>query len=149
MGASRFSLSPEDGLENMRELLAEFGERATVIAYQDTPLFISESCPYANLKGSCPGPAKCKYEQMDLVSSHGGRVLAINDRCRTWVVNAVPFSLADRLEMLTQAGARSLRADFVHRPYAAADLVKIFRRLRSGEPVAGHRGNFERGLARE
>jgi putative protease len=148
-GATRFCLSPEDGLDNMRPLLSEFGEHATVIAYQDTPLFVSESCPYANLKGGCPGPARCDYERMDLVSHHGGRVLAINDRCRTWVVNATPFSLAGRLDALRQAGARSLRADFVHKPYAPAEVAAIFRRLRAGEPVAGHRGNFERGLGGE
>ncbi|MGC4113214.1 MAG: U32 family peptidase [Myxococcales bacterium] len=145
-GATRFCLSPEDGLENMKPLLSEYGERAVVIAYQDTPLFVSESCPYANLKGGCPGPAQCDFERMDLVSSHGGKVLAINDRCRTWVVNANPFSLAGRLEALRQAGARSLRADFIHRQYSEAEVCSLFRRLRTGEPVAGHRGNFERGL---
>ena len=149
MGASRFALSPEDGLENMRELISEFGARAAVIAYQDTPLFVSESCPYASLKGGCPGPANCHYLQMELVSSHGGRVLAVNDRCRAWVVNAVPFCLADRIEVLLQAGARHLRADFVYRHYEPAQVAAIFRRLRTGEPVAGHRGNFQRGLGRD
>src|SRR6185369_15842171 len=31
MGVTRFALSPEDGLENIRPMLAEFGERAVLI----------------------------------------------------------------------------------------------------------------------
>ena len=58
MGVSRFTLSPEDGLENVRSLLGEFGARAVLIVYQDTPLFLAESCAYANLIGGCPGKAK-------------------------------------------------------------------------------------------
>ena len=48
MGAPRFTISPEDGLENARALARQFGERATAIAFQDTPLFVSESCAFAS-----------------------------------------------------------------------------------------------------
>src|SRR5262249_36907963 len=34
MGVSRFALSPEDGLQNLRSLLAEFAPQAIVIVYQ-------------------------------------------------------------------------------------------------------------------
>src|SRR5262249_58608771 len=61
MGVRRFCLSPEDGLANLRSLLAEFAERAVVIVYQDTPQFLAESCAYANLIGGCPGKAHCKF----------------------------------------------------------------------------------------
>ena len=146
MGASRFVLSPEDGLGNLRAVLEELGDRATVVVYQDTPLFISESCPYATLKGGCPGPASCDFTEMELSSSYGGKVLAINERCRTFVVNAVPFCPWDRLEALREAGARRFRADFVHRRYQAEEVRDILRKLRSGSQVPGHRGNLERGL---
>ncbi len=73
LGVSRFVLSPEDGLDNMRSLLAEFGPRAVVVVYQDTPQFIAESCAYANLIGGCPGKANCRFESMEMVSSHGER----------------------------------------------------------------------------
>src|SRR5206468_1548624 len=46
MGVSRFTLSPEDGLGNLRPLLAEFGPRAVLVVYQDTPQFLAESCAY-------------------------------------------------------------------------------------------------------
>src|SRR5262249_47492793 len=36
MGVSRFTLSPEDGLANVRSLLAEFADRAVLVVYQDT-----------------------------------------------------------------------------------------------------------------
>ena len=71
MGVRRFTLSPEDGLANLRPLLAEFGPRAAVIVHQDTPLFLAESCAYANLIGGCPGKANCSFESMEMTSSHG------------------------------------------------------------------------------
>src|SRR5262249_41944583 len=51
MGATRFALSPEDGFANARSLWNEFGSRAVLIVYQDTPQFLAESCAYANLIG--------------------------------------------------------------------------------------------------
>ena len=71
MGLSKFTLSPEDGFANSRSLWSEFGERAVLIVHQDTPLFLAESCAYANLIGGCPGKANCSFESMDMVSSHG------------------------------------------------------------------------------
>ena len=104
MGATRFTLSPEDGLDNMEQLLAEFGEKATVIVYQDTPLFISESCVRAS-SAPCPGKSKCSLEKLDLVSSHGDDVIAVNRDCRTILISKEPFCLAGRLGDLDDAGA--------------------------------------------
>ena len=115
MGVSRFALSPEDGLANLRALLGEFGPRAVVIVHQDTPQFLAESCAYANLIGGCPGKANCTFESMEMVSSHGERVTALDYHCRTIVLNQGPFCLSTRLDDLRQAGAVSLRADFVYR----------------------------------
>src|SRR3954447_921219 len=120
MGATRFALSPEDGLANGRSLLAEYGRRAVVIVYQDTPLFVAESCAYANLIGGCPGKANCRFEQMEMVSSHGGRVPALDSRCRPVVLTQGPSCLSPRLPDLAAAGAVSLRADFLHRRYDPA-----------------------------
>src|SRR5205823_8183746 len=97
MGVGRFALSPEDGLANVRSLLAEFADRAVLIVYQDTPLFLAESCAYANLIGGCPGKANCKFERMEMVSSHGERVTALDYHCRTIVLNRGPFCLSTRL----------------------------------------------------
>ena len=147
MGASRFTLSPEDGLDNMEKLLAEFGGKATVIVYQDTPLFISETCVRAEAL-PCPGPAKCRREPLEMTSSHGDDVIAVNRDCRTILIGKEPFCLGSRLGDLKSAGAVSLRADFINRPYKPPEVLDLWRALRSGKnPPSGHIGNFDRGLA--
>jgi putative protease len=147
MGVSRFALSPEDGLANLRALLSEFGRRAVVIVYQDTPQFLAESCAYANLIGGCPGKANCKFESMEMVSSHGERVTALDYHCRTIVLNQGPFCLSTRLEDLRQAGAVSLRADFVYRKYDPGEVRDRWRQVRARKAVpGGHAANFDRGV---
>ncbi len=147
MGVSRFALSPEDGLANLRALLGEFGPRAVLIVYQDTPQFLAESCAYANLIGGCPGKANCRFESMEMVSSHGERVTALDYHCRTIVLNQGPFCLSTRLGDLARAGAVSLRADFVYRNYEPGEVRDRWRRVRAGRAVpGGHAANFDRGM---
>jgi putative protease len=147
MGVNRFALSPEDGLDNLRLLLAEFGPRAVVIVHQDTPQFLAESCAYANLIGGCPGKANCRFESMEMVSSHGEKVTALDYHCRTIVLNQGPFCLSSRLGDLARAGAVSLRADFIYRPYDPREVRERWRQVRAGRAVPrGHAANFERGL---
>lgn len=147
MGATRFALSPEDGFENSRSLWTEFGARAVLIVYQDTPQFLAESCAYANLIGGCPGKANCRFESMEMVSSHGERVTALDYHCRTIVLNQEPFSLSTRLGDLAKAGAISLRADFLYRPYDPTLVRERWRLVRSGRPVpGGQAANFDRGI---
>ena len=147
LGADSLTLSPEDGLENMRSLLAEFGARAVVAAYQDTPLFISEACVGAGVQGGCAGRKDLCVETMDLQSSFGDRVLALNRRCRTVVVNRRPFCLASRFAELARAGATRLRADFLFRSYTPEQVRDIWRRLRAGDTIAGTQlANIDRGL---
>ncbi len=147
MGVSRFALSPEDGVGNLRSLLAEFGPRAVLIVHQDTPQFLAESCAYANLIGGCPGKANCTFESMEMVSSHGEKVMALDYHCRTIVLDQGPFCLSTRLEDLRKAGAVSVRADFVYRKYQPEEVRRVWRLVRAGRPVAGgHAANFDRGL---
>jgi putative protease len=147
MGVSRFALSPEDGLANVRSLLREFGRKAVLIVYQDTPLFLAESCAYANLIGGCPGKANCSFESMQMVSSHGEKVTALDYHCRTIVLNQGPFCLSTRLPELAKAGAMSLRADFVYRNYEPHEVRYRWRQVRAGKPVpGGHAANFDRGV---
>jgi putative protease len=147
MGVGRFTLSPEDGLANVRPLLAEFGEKAVLLVYQDTPLFLAESCAYANLIGGCPGKANCSFESMEMVSAHGEKVTALDYHCRTIVLNQGPFCLSPRLSDLAKAGAVSLRADFVYRKYEPEEVVRRWRLVRAGRVVpGGHAANFDRGV---
>lgn len=147
MGVTRFVLSPEDGASNWRSLLAEFREQAVLIVHQDTPLFIAESCAYANLIGGCPGKANCRFESMEMTSSHGEKVTALDYHCRTIVLNQGPFCLSARLKELAAGGARMLRADFVYRRYDPFEARQRWRLVRAGRPVpGGHAANFERGI---
>jgi hypothetical protein len=147
MGVSRFTFSPEDGLGNVRSLLAEFGPRAVLIVYQDTPLFVAESCAYSNLIGGCPGKANCRFESMEMVSSHGEKVTALDYHCRTIVLNQEPFCLATRLKDLAEAGAQWLRADFVYRNYEPHEVRDRWRLVHAGRAVpGGHAANFDRGI---
>lgn len=147
MGVRRFTLSPEDGIDNLRSLLAEFAPQATVIVYQDTPLFLAESCAYANLIGGCPGKANCKFESMDMVSSHGERVTALDYHCRTIVLNQGAFCLSTQLPALARAGAVHLRADFIYRKYPADEVRRLWQQVRSGKPLPqAHAANFHRGI---
>lgn len=147
LGATRFALSPEDGLGNWRSLLAEFGDQAVLIVHQDTPLFIAESCAYANLIGGCPGKANCRFESMEMTSSHGETVTALDYHCRTIVLKQGPYCLGNRLQELAKGGGRLLRADFVYRNYEAGEVRRRWRLVRAGRNVpGGHAANFERGM---
>jgi len=147
MGATRFVLSPEDGLDNVRSILTEFGSKAVLIAYQDTPLFMAESCAYANLIGGCPGKTNCRFESMEMISQHGEKVTALDYHCRTIVLNKGPFCLSTRLKDLAKAGAVSLRADFIYRKYEPDQVCALWRKIRAGQPVpSGQAANFDRGL---
>ncbi len=145
LGADSLTLSPEDGLDNWRSLLAGLGARAVVPVYQDTPLFISETC--AGARPGCGEAGQPCPESLELKSSFGDRVLAINRRCRTVVINRRPFCLAARLPELRQAGAVRLRADFLFRTYGAEEVRDLWRNLRAGRPIPGTQvANFDRGL---
>ncbi len=147
MGVSRFTLSPEDGVENIRSLLAEFAAQAVLIVHQDTPLFLAESCAYANLIGGCPGKANCTFEQMEMISSEGEKVTALDYHCRTIVLNQGPFCLSPRLPELARAGAIHLRADFIYRRYTPEEVRERWRLVRAGKIVpGGHAAHFDRGL---
>jgi putative protease len=160
MGTERVTLSPEDGVENMRQLLAQFPREAAVVVYQDTPMFFSEVCAFATINGNCPAqragrqaagtvPDKspCSATEMTLRSSHGTELRLVNDCCRTVALNRQPFSLAARLSQLEQAGARFFRADFLWRAYRPEEVLSIWRNLRASKPIPGtHEANFVRGL---
>ncbi|MEI6167828.1 MAG: U32 family peptidase [bacterium] len=145
MGASRFTFSPDDSSENMLSLLKSFGEQATVIIYQDTPLFISENCALAAQAQRCPASPDCRTSEREWESGSGEAVRMIQHGCRTLAINEVPFSLAGRVGELQKAGARYIRADFINRRYEPAMVCERWRALRQGHRVAGYEGNYSRG----
>ncbi len=146
MGVRRVTLSTEDSRENLARLLGQLGAAASVVVFEDSPLFLSESCPYATLRGGCPGPARCDFETMELSSSHGGGVQVLNERCRSVTIGLEPYNLSPHLAALVAAGARSLRVHFMHREYEAEEARAIWRAFRQSQVVRpGHSGSFARG----
>jgi hypothetical protein len=84
---------------------------------------------------------------MEMVSSHGERVTALDYHCRTIVLNQQPFCLSTRLPDLKKAGAISLRADFIYRPYQPEMVRDRWRLVRAGRAIpGGQSANFERGI---
>ncbi|HET6437172.1 MAG TPA: U32 family peptidase [Anaeromyxobacter sp.] len=145
MGVRRVTLSTEDSHGNLSALVPGLGPAASVVVYEDSPLFISESCPFANLLEACPGPSRCAFETLELTSSHGGGVEVVNERCRSVTVSAEPFNLSPRLGVLREMGVRSLRVHFLHRRYDPLRARGIWRALRRFEVVSpGHTGSFDR-----
>lgn len=146
-GASRVTLSVEDGIDNLRKLLRVYGRVADVVVYQDTPLFTAEICVHANMLGHCPGRAKCGFRQMEMTGPDGHKYLAVDKHCQTIVLNSQAYSLGARLRELEQAGANRFRLDFVNRPYATAEIRQVCEQVMNATAVAGtHEGNWDRGL---
>jgi hypothetical protein len=82
---------------------------------------------------------------MELTSSHGGKALVVNERCRSFTLNDEPFNLSPRLPALQAAGARAFRVHFLHRRYPPEQARDLWRALRRREVVRpGHSGSFDR-----
>ncbi len=145
LGASSFTLSPEDGKENLRELTADFPGRAVAIVFQDTPLMISEACVMQ--RDACNNNGRCGAGVLRLESSFGEKIRVIRRGCRMIVINEKPFCLGGRIGELTVSGVTRLRADFLYREYSPGKARELWRRLRMNETVPEtHTGNFDRGL---
>ncbi len=140
LGANSISFAPEDTIENLKLLLPKLGSFGQTIVYQDTPLFISESCAYAGMIGCCPGLDKCPacasappeqpLSPIKLTSQNNGEFLLLQKNCRTVIIRREPYSIATQLPALPGAGAQRLRADFTLRPYSSKKVIKIWRELR-------------------
>ena len=146
-GLTRVTLSPEDSLENWRMLGADVLQNAAAVVYQDTPLFISESCPHAALLGRCPGPDKCRFRSFSLSNGKGARLDVFSRRCRTFAVSAKPLNLTRDLRKIEALGLGWIRADFAVRPYRPEDVRRLWLAVRSGDALpGGQSANFRRGF---
>jgi putative protease len=144
LGFIRHTLSPEDGRENLQTL---FSNNTDLIIYQDTPLFTSEACVWANMKSECPGIGQCRFNQMTLTNEHDDRFIAINDECRTVVVGERPFSIIHLVPLLIEAGHWNYRIDLCYKDYSIEMVSEILSGIHSGKKIKNSTiGNFERGL---
>jgi U32 family peptidase len=144
LGFCRYTLSPEDDEDNLRN---QFSPDADMILYQDTPLFGSETCVWANREGICPGKDQCGFKQVFLENEYGDRFLAVNDDCRTVVIHEKPFSLIHYIPKLSGAGQVSFRIDLCYRDYTPEMIQDIFSKIQNKHKIKNSlTGNFERGL---
>jgi collagenase-like PrtC family protease len=85
---------------------------------------------------------------MNLTSSGGEDVVVVNRGCRAITICAKPFCIVGHLKKLIEAGAASVRADFIWRGYQPEEVVEVWRLLRQGLDIRGTRkANILRGLA--
>lgn len=146
-GVSRITLSVEDGMENLAEVLRGCGHAADVVIYQDTPLFTAESCVYANMLGHCPGKANCDFKEMEMTAPDGRKYLAVDNWCQTIILSEKAYSLSERVSELQEIGAHRFRIDFIHRNYAPEQIQSICEHAMNAKPIpATHEGNWHRGL---
>lgn len=144
LGFARYTLSPEDGEDNLQTL---FSSDADVIIYQDTPLFTSETCIWANMKRACHGMNRCGFKQMTVENEFGDRFLAMNERCKTVVIGERPFSIVHLIPKLLDAGQRDFRIDLCYRDYTPETIEDIFLSFQNKNKIKNSMiGNFERGL---
>ncbi|MEP9412368.1 MAG: U32 family peptidase [Candidatus Brocadia sp.] len=144
LGFTRYTLSPEDDEKNLQTL---FSSDADVIIYQDTPLFTSETCIWANMKRACHGMNRCGFKQMTVENEFGDRFFAINERCKTVVIGERPFSITNLIPKLLDAGQGDFRIDLCYRDYTPEMIEDIFLSVQNNGKVKDSIiGNFERGL---
>ncbi len=145
LGFTKHTLSPEDDKRNIQTL---FSADAEVIVYQDTPLFISEACIWANMKKTCPGMNQCGFNRVTVENEHGDRFTAINNRCETVVVGERPFSIVHLIPELHDAGQRDFRIDLCYRDYTTEMIEDILRSFQKKSKIKNSMvGNLERGLS--
>jgi putative protease len=138
LGIARSVASPEDSAQNLAELAAADGPALEVLAWQQTPLLLSETPPV--LEGSPEPP-------WTLVDRRGGRLLTHRVDARWVTVAAEPFCLAAHLAALRRDGVRWFRADFLWSPPGAVRPADVWRELQAGRvPGTCHTGNFQRQL---
>ena len=120
-GASFLTVSPET--PDPSGLFQAFPEQATAVIYQDPPLFISESCPYAALEGKCQ---HCGGDRIEEISCRYGKFVSVMKGCRHFLLGEHPR--LKKAEMI-KAGAKRLRMEFLYRNEPAEHRMTILRKL--------------------
>jgi putative protease len=99
------------------------------------------------MKSACPGIDRCGFEKIVLTNEHGDRFTAINEACRTVVVNERPFSIIHLMQTFLETGHRDYRVDLCYRDYTPETISDILSGIQTGKKVNNSTiGNFERGL---
>jgi len=135
---TRAVASPEDTEENLAAFAAHGAPEIEALAWQQTPLFLSETPPLAGEEREPP---------WTLVNRRGGRFITHRLDNRWVTVAEKPFSLSGHLPALRRHCVRWFRADFLWSPPGAVCLPAFWSAVQSGRMAeAVHEGNFLRGL---
>lgn len=118
---SVFTVSPETPEPDA--LFKGFPMQATAVIYQDVPLFISETCPYAALAAQCEN---CGGNREEMMMSRYGTFISVMKNCRHFLLNERPRL---RKKEAANAGAKRMRIDFMHRRVPAEERIRILRKL--------------------
>lgn len=123
-GFSRFTVAPEDPVENIAALAARHPFSLVWPVHRDPPLFISESCPHAARLGRCPGTKHCDFTEQSFISKAGEAVKTINRDCRFYTLLETPVALPipPGLPLIP-------RADFLIRTWAPDALRRALFQL--------------------
>ncbi len=133
MQATGFLLPPDVDPPTTTELVRRFPGHAIAMLYGDPPLFISESCALASLRGGCPGSGHCRNPRTVLSSSRGEKLIVVQRGCRSYVIGERPICSVQSLQRLGAAGVTRVRVDFAFRSYTPRQVADVWRALRAGE----------------
>jgi len=124
-----------------------FSPNSDIIVYQDTPLFTSETCVWANMKNTCPGRNRCGFRQVILENEYGDRFVAMDEACKTVVIGERPFSIIHLIPNLIESGQMDFRIDLCYKDYTPEMIEEIFTSIQNKRKIKNSMmGNFERGL---
>lgn len=144
LGFNRYTLSPEDDKNNLQK---QFSPNADIVIYQDIPLFTSETCVWAHMKGTCPGKNQCGFNQVIVENEYGDKLIAMDNECKTIVIHEKPFSLIHYIPKFLQAGQTHFRVDLCYKNYTPDMIHTLFSKIQNMSKIKDSLiGNFERGL---
>lgn len=120
-GASYFIVSPE--MPEPEKLFKAFPNQAVGLIYQDPPLFVSESCPYAALDGKC---RQCGKNHSEIITSRYGTFVSVMKNCRHFLLGEHPRI---KKREMTAGGAKSMRIEFLYRFEKSEQRMDVLRKL--------------------
>ncbi len=136
LGITRAVASPEDTGENIAALATGGRPEIEALAWQQTPLFISETPPLVN--SASPPP-------WTHINRRGTRLITHRVDNRWVTIAETPFGLAGQLPALQRQGVRWFRADFLWSLPDAMDIPACWNALQAGHlPQPLHTANFLR-----
>ena len=127
MGAKQVTFSPEDVLQNVKNL-AEVSPLPMVLpVYGDVPLFISADCIRSNACKDCP-----RGEKWLKLKRGGISYEALSRDCQIMLFDTRPLCFASEAKEIKAA---AYRVDFCYRSYTAEKAAEIWAKVRKFEDI--------------